>query len=175
MGLCSKYFSNSAVMSKETSDLLQDSYVRRMIDIVQSDGRITVQALADSIGLSAPPCWRRLRDMEESGLIVRYAALLDRTKLGLDSCMFTQVSLEKHSEAVVADFERAVRAAPEIQECWVITGDADYLLKIYVPDAQAFDRFVSRFMLKIKGVRQLKTAVALREVKLETRLQLPSG
>lgn len=162
-------------MSKEIAELLQDPYVRRMIDVVQGDGRITVQALADTVGLSAPPCWRRLRDMEESGLIVRYAALLDRTKVGLDSCMFTHVSLEKHSEAVVADFERAVRATPEILECWVITGDADYLLKIYMPDSLAFDRFLARFMFKINGVRQLKTAVALREVKLDTRLQLPSG
>ncbi|CQR45006.1 Transcriptional regulator, AsnC-family [Thiomonas sp. CB3] len=162
-------------MSKETSDLLQDRYVRHMIDVVQREGRITVQALAESVGLSAPPCWRRLRDIEESGLIVRYAAILDRRKVGLHCCMFTQVSLEKHSENVVAEFERAVRATPEILECWVITGDADYLLKIYMPDPTAFDRFLARFMLKINGVRQMKTAVALREVKNETRLQLPGA
>lgn len=159
-------------MGKIDTGVLSDTHARRMLDLLQYDGRKTVQALADEVGLSSAPCWRRLRELEESGVIRRYVALVDRAKVGLDGCMFTQVSLERHSEAVVEAFERAVQATPEILECWVTTGDSDYMLKIVVPDALAFDRFLHRFMLKLQGIRQMKTSVALREVKNETRLDL---
>lgn len=159
-------------MGKIDSNLLSDSSTRRMLDLLQSDGRMTVQALAEEVGLSSAPCWRRLRDLETSGIIRRFVALVDRNRIGLSGCMFTQISLERHSQSVVEAFERAVHAAPEILECWVTTGDGDYILKIVVPDALAFDRFVHRFMLKLEGIRQLKTSVALREVKNDTRLDL---
>ncbi len=130
---------------------------------------MTVQSLADEVGLLTAPCWRRLRELEHSGVIRRYVALVDRSKVGLDSCMFTQVSLERHSESVVVEFERAVKETPEILECWVTTGDLDYMLKIFMPDVRAYDNFLHRFMFKVKGLRQIKTSVALREVKHETR------
>jgi len=159
-------------MGKTDSTPLSDAPTRRILDLLQADGRMTVQALADEVGLSSAPCWRRLRELEDSGIIRRFVALVDRNKVGLHGCMFTQISLERHSETVVAAFERAVQATPEILECWVTTGDGDYILKIVVPDALAFVRFLHRFMLKLEGIRQIKTSVALREVKNDTRLDL---
>lgn len=133
---------------------------------------MTVQAIAEEVGLSSAPCWRRVKELEDTGIIRKYVALVDRTKVGLDTCMFTQISLERHSEVAVEEFERAVRATPEILECWVTTGDSDYMLKVFVPNAVAFDLFLHRFLFKVPGVRQTKTSVALREVKCETRLDL---
>ena len=157
-------------MSKPASPDLQEPYTRQILDLVQRDGRMSVQAIAERLSLSTAPCWRRLHELEASGVIRRYVALVDRHRVGLGSCMFTQVTLESHCEGVTQAFERAVQAADEILECWVITGGVDYLLKIYVPDALAFDRFVHRVLFKLEGVKHLHTLVALREVKNETRL-----
>jgi len=154
---------------------LSDAHTRRILELVQKNGRITVQAIADELCLSTAPCWRRLNELEGSGVIKRYAALVDRRSIGLNSCMFTQISLQHHTEHAVARFERAVQAAPEILECWVTAGSADYLLKIYVPDPLAFDLFLNRFLLKLDGVKQLTTSVALREVKNETFLDVSSA
>jgi len=150
-----------------------DLYSTKILDILQKDGRSSVQAISDQVGLSTAPCWRRIKDLEESGVIRKYVSLLDRTKIGLSTCMLTSVSLDRHSLGVVEDFERTMFETPEILECWVTTGDADYLLKIFVSDPMAFDHFLHRVMFKLKGIRQMRTAVALREVKCETRLPLP--
>jgi Lrp/AsnC family transcriptional regulator, leucine-responsive regulatory protein len=159
-------------MGRPSAPDLGDPYTREILEMVQRDGRISVQAIADRLALSTAPCWRRLHELEESGIIRRYVALVDRHRVGLGSCMFTQVSLESHCERVVEAFERAMQAAPEVLECWVITGGVDYLLKIYVPDPLAFDRFLHRVLLKLEAVGHLSTLVALREVKNETRLEL---
>ncbi len=157
-------------MSKPAQPDLQEPYTRQILDLVQRDGRMSVQAMADQLSLSTAPCWRRLNELETSGVIRRYVALVDRHRVGLGSCMFTQVTLDNHCERVANDFERAVQAAPEILECWVITGGVDYLLKIYTPDALAYDRFLHRVLFKLEGVKHFDTIVALREVKNETRL-----
>lgn len=149
-----------------------DSFSARILGILQQDGRKPVQAISDEIGLSSAPCWRRIKALEESGVIRKYVALLDRTKIGLSTCMLTSVSLDRHTVNAVEDFERTVQGTPEILECWVTTGDSDYLLKIFVSDPMAFDRFLHSFMAKVKGIRQLRTSVALREVKCETSFPL---
>lgn len=157
-------------MSRPAQPDLHDSYTRQILDLVQRDGRISVQAIADRLSLSTAPCWRRLNELESSGVIRRYAALVDRRRLGLNACMFVQVTLDNHAARIVEAFERAMHAHAEILECWVITGGVDYLLKIYVPDALAYDRFVHRVLFKLEGVRHLHTLAALREVKNETGL-----
>lgn len=105
-------------------------------------------------------------------MIRRWAALLDREKLGLHACVLANVSLERHVEGVVDGFERQVRACPEIIECHGITGEADYLIKVVVPDMKAYDRFLHEVVFRIPGVASIRTNVVLREVKYETALPI---
>ncbi len=144
----------------------------RILDALQEDGRMSVQALSERVGLSPAPCWRRVRALEESGVISRYTAVVDPARVGLSACMLTQISLDRHNEAAVESFEQAVQEFPEILECFVVTGDADYLLKIVVRDNAAFEALLQKFLARVKWVRQARTSVALRQVKSVTRVPL---
>lgn len=144
----------------------------RILDALQEDGRMSVQALSERVGLSTAPCWRRVRALEESGVISRYTAVVDPHRVGLSACMFTQISLDRHNEAAVESFEQAVRDFPEVLECFVVTGDADYLLKIVVQDNEAFEALLQRLLARVKSVRQARTSVALRQVKSVTKVPL---
>lgn len=142
-----------------------------LLKALQEDGRASAQQLSEKVGLSAAPVWRRVKAMEASGVIQGYAAQVDRSKVGL-GCMFAQISLERHSANTVENFERSVRDAPEILECYAVTGDSDFLLKILVESPEAYDRFLHRFLFNMPGIRQTRTIVALREIKHEQRLPL---
>ena len=146
----------------------------KILECLQKDGRASAQQVSDRVGLSTAPVWRRIKALESAGVIQGYHAQVDRSKAGLRGCMFTQISLERHSAEVVENFERTVRNAPEILECYAVTGDADYLLKIVVTDAEAYDRFLHRFLFNLPGVRQTRTIVALREIKHDVRLPFPA-
>lgn len=139
---------------------------------LQEDGRASAQQLSDKVGLSAAPVWRRVKALEAGGVIRGYSAQVDRSKVGLSGCMFVQISLERHSAATVENFERSVRDAPEILECYAVTGDSDFLLKILVESPEAYDQFLHRFLFNLPGIRQTRTIVALREIKHEVRLPL---
>lgn len=142
----------------------------KILKQLQIDGRASAQQLSEQVGLSAAPVWRRLKSLEKEGVIQGYYAQVDRSKVGLAGCMFAQISLERHSSEVVENFERAVRDAPEILECYAVTGDADYLLKVLVANPEAYDRFLHRFLFNLAGVRQTRTIVALREIKHDVKL-----
>ncbi len=144
----------------------------KILECLQKDGRASAQQLSDQVGLSTAPVWRRVKALEASQVIQGYYARVDRNKVGLQSCMFTQISLDRHSTEIVENFERSVRDAPEILECHAVTGDADYLLKIVVPSPEAYDRFLHRFLFNLPGIRQTRTIVALRELKNDVRLPL---
>ena len=146
-----------------------------ILQCLQADGRASAQQLSEQVGLSAAPVWRRVRALESAGVITGYGARLDREKVGLSSCMFVQIGLERHSAAVVENFERSVRDAPEILECYAVTGDSDFLLKILVESPQAYDRFLHRFLFNLPGIRQTRTIVALRELKHDSKLPLQAG
>ncbi|WP_459616868.1 Lrp/AsnC family transcriptional regulator [Bordetella sp. 2513F-2] len=139
---------------------------------LQRDGRASAQQLSEKVGLSAAPVWRRVKALEADGVIRGYTAQLDRGKVGLQGCMFAQISLERHSASTVENFERSVRDAPEILECYAVTGDSDFLLKILVESTEAYDQFLHRFLFNLPGIRQTRTIVALREIKHEVRLPL---
>lgn len=143
-----------------------------ILKALQTDGRASAQQLSDQVGLSTAPVWRRVKALESDGTILGYAAQVDRNKVGLHGCMFAQISLERHSSETVENFERSVRDAPEILECYAVTGDSDYLLKILVESPEAYDRFLHRFLFNLPGIRQTRTIVALREIKHEQRLPL---
>lgn len=144
----------------------------RILKALQADARISAQVAAEQVGLSAAPVWRRIKALEASRVIQGYHARVDRRKVGLGTCMFTQISLERHAAEVVENFERAVCNAPEILECHAVTGDSDFLLKILVESPEAYDAFLHRFLFNLPGVRQTRTIVALREIKNEIRLPI---
>ncbi|WP_414654502.1 Lrp/AsnC family transcriptional regulator [Ideonella sp.] len=152
-----------------------DRVTRRLIDTLQRKGRQSAQQLAEAVGMSATPVWRRLKELEQSGVIRREVVLMDREKLGLAICAWAYVSLVRHTDGAVEDFERLVASSPEIMECASITGEADYVIKVVVPDMKAYDRFLQERLFKLKGVASIRTNVVLREVKYETALPLPPG
>lgn len=149
-----------------------DQMMRRMLHELQKEARLSVQELSRRVGLSPTPCWRRLKEIEQAGYVRRYTALLDREALGLKECLLAHVTLLRHAETTVETFERAVLANPEVIECYSTTGDADYILKIVVPDMKAYDSFLHKRIFSIPGVANVRTAVVLREVKYDTLLPL---
>lgn len=140
---------------------------------LQRDGRLANRALAERVALSAAPCWRRVRALERQGVIRRYAALLEPTAVGLDILAFAHVSLDDHHPESVAPFDRMVQSAPEVLECFMTSGDYDYILKIAAPDMQAFERFLSHTLLRVPSVRMVNTRFVLRRDKETTELPLP--
>jgi len=147
-----------------------DEFELRILRAVQEDGRLSVNDLAERIGLSTSPTWRRLRALEKRGVIRRYVALLDPALAGVPQCVFTHVTLVKHDRSAIAEFESAVLGRPEVLECFATTGDADYLLRIMVADTAAFERFLQEAIFSRPVVHQVRSNFALRQIKFETAL-----
>ncbi|TFZ07665.1 Lrp/AsnC family transcriptional regulator [Ramlibacter humi] len=139
---------------------------------LQRDSRQTVQQLAAATGLSSTPCWKRVKEMESSGVIRGYTALVDRERVGLTLCVLAEVNLTRHHEDDVRKFEQAVAAEPRIVSCYATTGQADYLIKVLVPDIKRYESFLHDTMFKLPGVTHVRSSVVLKEVKSETRLPL---
>ena len=150
-----------------------DAIDRRILDILQRDGRIAIVALAEQVGLSATPCLRRVKRLEEEGVIKGYGAVVDPGRVGLGLDAIVQVSLRDHAEEDVRGFERAVQACPEVIAFYVLTGDIDYLLRIRVPDLDSYSEFAMKTLLRMPGVKDTRTSFVLRVGK-ETRV-VPMG
>jgi DNA-binding Lrp family transcriptional regulator len=144
-----------------------------ILDRLQDDARLSNVELARAVHLSPSPCLARVRRLEERGLIRRYVTLLDPVKLGLTVSVLVQVTLEKQIEPALEASEKAIRARPEVMECYLMTGDADYLLRVVVPDVPAFERFILDFLSRVPGVGNIKSSFALKQVKYQTALPLP--
>ncbi len=142
---------------------------------LQDDARISNVELAKAVSLSPSPCLARVRALEESGVISRYVSLLDALKLGLTVSVFIQVSLEKQMRNALDTFEASILARDEVMECYLMTGDADYLLRVIVPDVQSIERFIVDYLAKIPGVASIKSSFALKQVKYKTALPLPGA
>jgi len=123
-----------------------DAIDLRILERLQQDARISNVDLARAVNLSPSPCLARVRALEEDGTIARYVTLLDAKKIGITVSVLVQVTLEKQVEPALEAFERAVRERPEVMECYLMTGDADYLLRVLVPDVPAFERFILEFL-----------------------------
>ena len=119
-----------------------DRIDRRILNVIQQDARISNADLAREVDLSPSPCWRRLRALQEAGVIRQHVSLLDADAVGLPVSVFVSVSLDKQIEDNLARFEAAVRERPEVMECYLMTGEADYLLRVVVPDLRAYERLV---------------------------------
>ena len=145
----------------------------RILDRLQADARIANVKLAESVNLSPSPCLARVRDLEAGGYIDRYVTLLNPLKIGLTVSVFIQVTLEKQAERQLESFEAAIRKRPEVMECYLMTGDSDYLLRVVVPDVQALERFIVDNLTKIPGIANIRSSFALKQVKYQTALPLP--
>jgi Lrp/AsnC family leucine-responsive transcriptional regulator len=150
-----------------------DAIDYRILDRLQVDARLTNVDLAKAVNLSPSPCLARVRALEADGLISRYVTLLNPVKMGLTVSVFMQVSLEKQVQSALEIFERAIRDRPEVMECYLMTGDADYLLRVVVPDVPALERFILDFLTKVPGVGNIRSSFALKQVKYKTALPLP--
>lgn len=153
-------------------DLLLDHYSLNILAELQKDGRLSVQDLGKRIGLSTSPTWKRLKDLEREGVIDHYAAVVDRSKIGLANYVMAEVNLARHVGNVVEEFERAVLECPEIIECHSTTGKGDYLLKVVTPDIAAYDEFLHKVVFKLPGVSDIRSSVVLREIKPASPLPL---
>lgn len=149
-----------------------DEVDSRILAELQRNGRLSNQDLAVKVGISASPCWRRVRALEERGVIKAYAALVDPAALGLHVSVFTQVSLERQEEKALQVFETAVCEWPEILECYLMTGDADYLLRVVVSNLAAYEQFLMQKLTRIPGIASIKSSFALRSVKYRTDLPI---
>lgn len=146
---------------------------RRMLDLVQRNGRISNLELADTVGLSPTPCARRLKRLEESGLIRETVTLLDQGALGLKLTAYIGISMDRHTPDRFAAFEAEVTSYPEVLECSVVTGQAaDYLLKAVLPDMQHYEQFLLGRLTRIPGVTGVHSSFELRRVVQRTVLPL---
>lgn len=159
-----------------TNKLQLDRYDRQILELLQQDGRISNQDLAERVALSPSSCLRRVRALEESGLITGYRALLDAKKLGLTLMALIHISMDRHTPERFDRFEAEVAAIAEVLECLLITGqDADYQLKVVVADMDAYQELLLQRITRIPGVTGVHSSFVLRRVLDHTALPLPQG
>ena len=148
-----------------------DKLDRKILELLQKDGGLTAAEVAERIGLSKAPCWRRIRHLEEEGVIKQTVALLNARHLNLGTTVFVTLKTANHSEAWFEKFVKAVRDIPEVVEIHRMSGDVDYLLRVVVPDIAAYDAFYKRMIAKIE-IRDVSSAFAMEQIKYSTQLPL---
>ena len=152
-----------------------DAIDRRILEHLQDNARISNVDLAARVGISASPCWRRVRELEESGVISTYVTLIDAASVGLTVSVFVNVSLERQVERELDVFQNAIRERPEVLECYLMTGEADFLLRVVVPDLIAYERFLMDHLTRVPGIASIRSSFALKQVKYRTALPLDRG
>lgn len=145
-------------MTLDASDL-------RILTVLQKDGRLTNQALSAEVGMSPSPCWRRVRQLEESGVIQSYRAVLGRKEIGLGVSAFIRVKIDSHSEAEAEAFTKEVTALAEVVACYSIAGDADFLLQVVARDLDAYSDFAMNVVRRLPRIKEMQTTFVLKEVK----------
>ncbi|MPZ58587.1 MAG: winged helix-turn-helix transcriptional regulator [Rhizobiales bacterium] len=142
-----------------------DAIDRKILALLQADGRMSVTDLATKIGLSPSPCLRRIRILERAGIIARYVAVLDQDKVGLPVSVFVSIKLESQRQQALDRFTKAISRWPEVLECYLMTGPRDYLLRVVVADLAAYDRFLKQKLTTVDGVSSIESSFALEQVK----------
>jgi Lrp/AsnC family leucine-responsive transcriptional regulator len=154
-------------------NLKMDRFDRRILGELQRDGGLSNQELAERIGLSSSPCSRRVKQLEDAGVIEKRVTLLDRRKLGLSLTILIQISMDRHTPERFEAFEAKIKSYPEVLECYLITGqDADYLLKVVVPDMDHYQEFLLNKITRIEGVSGVHSSFVMRRVVDTTALPL---
>jgi Lrp/AsnC family leucine-responsive transcriptional regulator len=138
---------------------------RKILSALRQDGRLTMNELAEKVGLSASPCWTRVKRLEASGAIEGYVAVLSQTAVGVPNTMFVEVTLNKHDETVLEQFEAALLRIPEVVEAHLVTGDYDYLIRLAVSGAAHYERVLKEKLYRTPGIQNARTTFALRAVK----------
>ena len=147
-----------------------DATDRRILTALQKNGRITNAELSEQVNLSASACHRRVQRLEEEGYIAAYVALLDARRMGRPTTVFVEITLQGQADELLDAFEREVARVPDVLECHLMAGSADYLLKIIAEDTEDFARIHRQFLSRLPGVRQMQSSFALREVVRPTAL-----
>jgi len=159
-------------MSEKLRHTPLDAIDRKILTLLQENARLANVDLAESVGLSPSPCLRRVRELEEGGVIRRYVTLLDPVPIGLPVSVFVNVTLERQVEHALEHFEAAILERPEVMECYLMTGDSDYLLRVVTADLAAYERFLMDHLTRVPGVASIKSSFALKQVKYRTALPL---
>jgi len=155
-------------IAEETAEASgMDAIDKRILRALARRGRLTNTELAEEVGLSASPCWTRVRRLEQAGVIRGYAAILDQAALGLPDTVFIEVMMERHDEDSLRRFEEAVKAIPEVLECHLVTGEYDYVIKAAVGGTAGYERLLRDRLYRLTGVRHTRTSFALRCLKQE--------
>lgn len=149
-----------------------DTIDRRILAALQENGRCSNVDVAEAAGLSPSPCLRRVRILEESGIITGYHAALSRAGIGLGLTVFVSIKVERHHDEEAAAFRTAVHALPEVVSCHLVSGEADFLLQVVVPDLAAYQRFLLGVLLKLPGVKDIRSNFAIQTVKDNAPLPL---
>ncbi len=147
-----------------------DSIDRKILTLLQQDARMTVQEIADRVSLSASPCHRRIKMLEEKGVIERYVAIVNQRAVGLPVSVFISIKLERQKEADLERLARAFASWTEVLECYLMTGQQDYLLRVVVADLDAYDRFLKLKLTKLDGIASIESSFALNQVKYSIAL-----
>ena len=146
-----------------------DAIDRKILDILQVDATVPVATIADRVGLSAAPCWRRIKRLEDDGVIKRRVALVDRRKANVPMTLFVSVRTTRHAGQWLEDFRRVISDIPEIVEAWRLTGEVDYLLRIVVPDVDTYDVVYKRLINRLEFA-DISSAIAMEELKYTTAI-----
>ncbi|PTX01510.1 Lrp/AsnC family transcriptional regulator [Pararhodobacter aggregans] len=150
---------------------LIDAIDRRILSELQRDARISMQDLSARVGLSPSPCARRVRILEQAGVVRGYTLVLDEAKMGFPISVFVSVKLDHQIDDRLRSFEDAIRKFPEVTDCWLMTGDRDYLVRVAVADLHEFEHFLTGKLTKVQGVASLESSLPIRRVK-ETSARL---
>ncbi|MBK4738804.1 Lrp/AsnC family transcriptional regulator [Noviherbaspirillum pedocola] len=142
-----------------------DDIDRKILRTLSRDGRISNQKLAETVNLSATPCWHRVKALEDAGFITQYAALLDQRALGLPETVIIEVTLERHDDEIFQRFGDALAELPEVMEAYLLTGEYDYLIKVAVSGTDGYERFLRQKLYKIPGIRHSRSTFTLRCLK----------
>lgn len=152
-----------------------DPHSLLILQELQRDSRQTVQQIADRVGLSPTPCWKRIKELEAKGVVIGYTALVDRAKVGLDLMVVVEANLSQHTEELVRQFERAVAATPQIVRCLSTTGQSDYILTVLVPSIAEYEQFLHAVLFRLPGITHVRSSIVLKEIKSEVRLPVSTG
>lgn len=149
-----------------------DPFERKILRLLQADASLTTAEIAERVGLSPSPCWRRIDRLERDGFIKNRAAIVDRRKVGLNAQIFAQVKLNAHGRANLDEFSAAIREFPEVLDAYVLMGSMDFMLRIVAKDIDAYERFFFEQLSKLPGVQEINSTVALSEIKATTELPI---
>ena len=155
--------------------MVLDNVDLKILDELQRDGSLSNVALAKRIGLSPSPCLARVKALESGGVIQRYVALASAAALGLGLTVFISISLKEQSKAALAEFERRIGEHDEVMECYLMTGDSDYLIRVAVADIGALEKFILEQLTPIAGIEKIRSSFALKQVRYKTALPLPAA